>query len=533
MGAWVDPLLPEIEIPSDLRERWFKLGSAKFQLLPKQFQFLQANEEFLGYIAGVGSGKTRVGSYKAAFLSMWPQNRGIVGRLSTTDLEATAQRDLLDFLHEAELIKTLPNARTKVVEVYCVDPLTGENLGYTSEISFQHMDDPDHLRGRHIGWAWIDEASEVNGRAWTQLMTRLRLPTFKNRYQLFATGNPKGHNWLYDFFFNREELERTSCKTPTCKWCITGNYTQCNRLLRLKRRGIHCTSHENYFLPRDYLANMIAGMSEEDRLREIEAEFNVFEGQVFKEWREDIHTFYPPEGWEDGRPPREWPRLLAVDVGGATPWCWLWCAVDPHGNLIFYDEIYKTTADTADLVRDALPKMKDLSGESYNFQAKVIDYENRVAAEEVRKAGILLNNAVKNEKMVSVNRLKSYLHPNPQHHFPSWHPLAGQPNSPRMFVSRRCRNLIWEIPQQRYKELGSYVLEREKHKDELDRSVPNHATDCALYITRMRPKPMDLPVNPYAVTTKGISKMSEMYYFDLQREMKKKKAPERRRVLAR
>ena len=112
---WTDSLLPKLNPPPDLFDKatnkeWFTLGSARFQLLPQQWQFLSANEEYVGYVSGYGGGKTKVGAIKSAFLSMTPGNRGLVGMEAATDLQEAAQRDLMDFLWEAQLIKETPNS---------------------------------------------------------------------------------------------------------------------------------------------------------------------------------------------------------------------------------------------------------------------------------------------------------------------------------------------------------------------------------------------------------------------------------------
>jgi PBSX family phage terminase large subunit len=239
----------------------------------------------IAYMGGFGSAKTFVGILKATHLSMFPNNRGIVGRLNSTDLEDTTQRDMLDFLREAELLKEAPNVRTKRATVYCVDPLTGKNLGYTSEISFQHMDDPTHLRGRKIGWFWIDEASEVHKDAGKNLMARMRLPAFAGRYQALYTGNPEGHNYIYDDFFNEELIKKLVCGHPQC----TLSPEECNKNLRLKRRGIHAPTYENYFLPPDYVQNMLASYSPTERQRYLDGSFDVFEGAVFPEFSRELH----------------------------------------------------------------------------------------------------------------------------------------------------------------------------------------------------------------------------------------------------
>ena len=286
MAVWLDPLLPEIKVPPDLKKQWFQLGSAKFQLTPSQYKLLLAKEERVCVIGGYGSSKTKGGVYKVSHLAMFPNNRIIVGRFAATDLEETTQRDLCDFLYEAGLMKTPPNQKSKKAVVYCVDPVTQKNLGYTTEISFQHMDDPTHLNSRHVGAFWIDEASQVHKDAGKHLAGRLRWPAFAGRYQGIFTGNPNGHNYLYDDFFNEEEITKLICGHPACKL----SPEDCNKNLRLKRRGIHATTYDNYFLPPDYVEGMLASYSPNERQRYLEASFDVFEGAAFGEFSHDLHV---------------------------------------------------------------------------------------------------------------------------------------------------------------------------------------------------------------------------------------------------
>ena len=233
------------------------------------------------------SGKTLIGSKKAAFLSMTPHNRGLVGMEASTDLQAAAQRDLMDFLQEAELIKEPPNSKNNRVVVHCVDPATGESRGADSEISFVHLDDPKHVRGRHLGWFWIDEASKVKREAFQNLLGRLRLPSFRNRYKAFITGNPEGHNWVYDLCFNQEKLLKVECVEPRHNH---KSFEERNRCVRLKRRGIHCTTFDNYFLPPEYISNMMAAYTDEERQRYLDGSFDVFEGMIHRNWNPDVHV---------------------------------------------------------------------------------------------------------------------------------------------------------------------------------------------------------------------------------------------------
>ena len=501
--AWKDPVLPQVLVPPDeeLKLRWYHLGDASFQLLPKQFEFVFAPEEFPAYIGGFGSGKTRSGIIKGTLLSMIPNNRGLVGRFAATDLEDTTQRDFIEFLYEAKLLKETPNARTRRAIVYCVDPITNAPTGYTSEISFQHMDDPDHLRGRHLGWDWIDEGSEVVVKAFLNLIGRLRHPPARKRYCSFVTGNPEGHNWIYDYFFNEELLSRLPLKT------------------RLTRRGIHATSFENYFLPPEYIDNMISAYSAEWLQKVLEGSFDVFEGQIHTEFSFRTHVInsdtFPGE-----RPPREWNRLLGVDIGGSSPWAWVFAAVDKAGNVIIYDEIYRATTDTNGIANEALPKMEGLT-----FQAKVIDYENRIVADDLRKLGIPFTNARKRGKVDTILRVTGYLHPHPKNTYPEWHPLSGQLGSPRLFIQSNCVNLIREITQQRWKR----IRVSDQVVDATDPSIPAHAYDALRYILVELPKPTELKPTFWQQLAHPISKMSQCYWVDKAKQDAHPKQPQRRR----
>jgi pimeloyl-ACP methyl ester carboxylesterase len=60
--------------------------------------------------------------------------------------------------------------------------------------------------------------------------------------------------------------------------------------------------------------------------------------------------------------------------------------------------------------------------------------------------------------------MNGYLHPNPTHAFPDWHPNRGKPGSPRMFVASTNRHLRRQIPDQRWKRIQN----SETFENELD-----------------------------------------------------------------
>lgn len=221
------------------------------------------------------------------------------------------------------------------------------------------------------------------------------------------------------------------------------------------------------------------------------------------------------EGWENEVPPKHWKRLVAFDVGGATANNLEWAAVDPDSqSLVFYDEVRKITTDMEAVAKLSLPKMKPEGSETeYEFIAKVGDYENRIALADMERYGIRFTNAVKQNKIFSVHRLAGYLHQNPKRPYPEWHPLAGQLGAPLMFIMSRCKYLIEEIPQQKWKNdaKGTNV------KDELDRTVKHDAVDCALYIARLMPAPITIPIPKQKPEIEKRSLQSILYWADVKK----------------
>ena len=224
------------------------------------------------------------------------------------------------------------------------------------------------------------------------------------------------------------------------------------------------------------------------------------------------------EGWDNGVPQTEWPRLLAMDVGGATANVLEWCAQDPVSkSIVFYNEVHKVTTDMRLLAEMSLPYMKDSKGHDYNWLARVGDQENKIALADMGKYGIEFTNAVKQNKIVSVHRLAGYLHQNPNRHYPNWHPRAGQIGAPLMYMTPTCKHLIEELPMQKWKnERGGTDV-----KDKLDRSIRHDAVDCALYIVRILPAPKDVPIERPKPNKKELSLQSKLYYEDLKRQKEK------------
>lgn len=484
--------MPKFTIPSDdeLKTTPYYFGQKEIHFLPKQWEFVFAPEMEIGYLGGFGSGKTQTGIMRATRLSTWyPGNRGIIGRYASTDLAATTQRDALEFWREANLLddfKERGKYKTPTAVLRCVDPMSQRILpGKTSEVQFLHLDDPQHIHGHKVGWFWADEVSEISREAWNRLHSRMRLPGFAHIYSAFGTGNPEGHNWPYLHFFDPEEMAKLKAVD------------------RRKRRGIHATSYENWFLEPEYLENMLSTFSPAFRKKYIEASFDVFEGQIYNEFETSVHVFSRHKCFRKGIP-EHWTRVLGVDVGGTHPWAWIFVAVDDLGNLIVYDEIHGPGTRIAPFVTEAKLRIGNLK-----FRSMVIDYENKLAAGELAEHGIRMTNAQKTNKMETVLRLSGYLHPNERRAYPAWHPDAGKPGSPGIFFADTCKNLIAEMPQQRWRKIRG----QETLANEIDPTVANDCCDALGYCIRELPKPSTLEHGVLSDIQPEMSAMGKMMNF--------------------
>lgn len=138
----------------------------KIVLLPKQAEFIEAlwTHDYLLYAGGYRAGKTITGCYAAILLSvLCPRNIGLIGRLTATDLKDTTQRTFDEMLPHNLIAKWRPS----------------ENhlwLTNGSEILFRHLEQPGGRKGLTLGWAYIDEITEVSHDILKLLISRLSIP---------------------------------------------------------------------------------------------------------------------------------------------------------------------------------------------------------------------------------------------------------------------------------------------------------------------------------------------------------------------
>ena len=154
----------------------------EYRLYPQQDDFVHSQKRHAAFIGGIGSGKTYAGAVRALNESLRMPGLGMVVAPTYPMLRDSTLRTFRQVAGEALVDFNRSEMRGVMV--------TG------SEIIFRSADDPDHLRGPNIGWAWIDEGAMCSGDVWLIVLGRLR----EGLGRAWVTSTPRGLNWVYETF---------------------------------------------------------------------------------------------------------------------------------------------------------------------------------------------------------------------------------------------------------------------------------------------------------------------------------------------
>jgi len=278
----------------------------QFEPLPKQeiFSYLTLEADyakFIWYCGGFGSGKTYIGSQIAnRLVAQCPMGRGLIARQTAVDLKATTMKTFWEVTDMRSIAKHNKSEHL----------ITYKN-GH--EVYYWGLDDIEKLKSLEIGWFWIDEVNEVDENTFNVLKGRLRHKLQPKRVG-FITSNSEGRNWTYKQF-------------------IKGRGVASQKALD-KYFVVKAPSNENTYLPEDYL-DVLNSYTGDLYKRYVEASFDVFEGQIFPDFRREIHCIKP------FAIPEEWMKVRGIDHGERNPTAILWCAISPKGDLYFIENMRK------------------------------------------------------------------------------------------------------------------------------------------------------------------------------------------------
>jgi hypothetical protein len=349
-------------------------------------------------MAGRGFGKTRIGAEELRKAAQRIRFPNIIG--------ATAD-DARDIMIEGEsgILVICPPWERPVYQPskrQLAWPNGAKTLIFTA-------DEPERLRGKQHEWLWADEmAAWRYPDAWDQAMFGLRLGP---NPQAVVTTTPKPTPLVRDLVANEH--------------CVV-------------TRG---STYDNLENLAEAFADEIIRKYQGTRLgrQELMGELLEDEGLAYR-FSDRLHVipaFDIPDAWE---------RFEHMDYGSSNPTAWFVTAVDYDGNLIVADGLYEPG-----LPSEIAPKILERRKNGWQPEGQrnlvyadpsiwnTTGTTNRwgqpasTADEFTTDMGIPLIRA-NNDRRAGYIRISELLRPNPERRFPAWHPLAGEPGCPRLFI---------------------------------------------------------------------------------------------------
>lgn len=193
------------------------MNSLKLKLTQPQAEFLLSDKKFTLFKAGVGSGKSFIGShYVYKKISQDPNSIGLIAANTYKQLNNATLTTLFLTLDEFG-IPFEYNQNKGILDV------CGRKIYCYS------LDNYEPIRGIQIGWFWLDECAYAKEEAFKVILGRLRHPGAK-QLEGRLTSTPAGFNWLYEWFVGDRKTE--------------------------EYKVIEGTSYDNIFLPPDYLETL-------------------------------------------------------------------------------------------------------------------------------------------------------------------------------------------------------------------------------------------------------------------------------------
>lgn len=225
-------------------------------LSQKQMDFVTAVQHYLGFIGGIGSGKTYGGSIRALMAG-----GGQIGnqRIKTPNL-GVITAPTYPMLRDATLRTFFEVAGDAIADYNKSENLV--RLINGSEILFRSTEHYERLRGPSASWWFGDEAALYHQNVWKIMVGRLR--QFGQHGYAWITTSPKGRNWIWSRFIRDNQFNP--------KYAL-----------------IKAATRDNVHLSLDFIEGLYNEYSGDFALQELEGEFIAFEGLIYAEFQRDIH----------------------------------------------------------------------------------------------------------------------------------------------------------------------------------------------------------------------------------------------------
>lgn len=285
----------------------------------KQAAFFKARNRFVAYGGARGGGKSWAVRQKAKLLALYyPGIRILIMRRTFPELKENhilpLQKDLSGLAVYRETDKVFL-------------------FSGGSRIKFGYCDtekDVNQYQGQEFDVIFMDEATHFTELQFLALTACVRgVNRFPKRMYLTCNPGGVGHAWVKRLFVDRRFKAGENPEDYVF---------------------IRASVYDNKAVMQDGGAyvRMLKNLPEELRRAWLDGEWDVFAGQVFREWRNDPGHYLDHRWTHVIAPfsiPDTWPRYRTLDWGYSRPFSVGYTAMSPEGKLIRYHEIYGTEKD--------------------------------------------------------------------------------------------------------------------------------------------------------------------------------------------
>lgn len=231
-------------------------------------------------------------------------------------------------------------------------------------------------------------------------------------------------------------------------------------------------TQDNDSLNQDAMAELTANLTEKEKLTRLGGEFVSLSGLIypFDQKRHVIETYHFNPNWL---------TFTSMDHGLKNPTCWLWLQVDNDGNIYVFDEHYEAGQYVKHHANKVIEKERNLPQGFIAYRTGDPSIVNRTPlnGQSVQSAysdeGIFIMPG-NNDVQIGIDRVGYLLNPVDQ-------------EEPRLFIARKCQNLIRELRRYRWDEWASKKATVAKGEKITPKKKDDHAVDALRYAVMSRP----------------------------------------------
>lgn len=420
-----------------------------------QTAFMTSQAEELLYGGAAGGGKSYgLRAWAVTYCMVYPGAKGVLFRQSFRQLDET---------HLIAIQQEVPEA--------IADYKSGTHdliFHNGSILMFRFCEKDEDARTydtAEFDFILFDELSHFTEFTYTYLTSRCRStkPWWPGpRIRSGATPLGRGHSWVKSRFISARDTENQPI-TPLQIW--KGPISEGG----MTRQFIPAKVTDNPTLFQSdptYMDRLQALPYEEYRAKAL-GDWDVFTGQFFRRWRDNIHVIEPFDI------PLDWDHFLCVDYGDTKPYCALWFARPPNTQTAFvYREHYGKNVPLDEQVFRAWQASEDYGAK---LKAVVLDPAMfgrvNVKGEYVKPMSehwrAKFSTVVRgnNERIAGWRLMREML---------DWQerPDGGVLVPPRLFFFRTCSNAVRTIP--------NLIIDKNNPED-VDTDGEDHAGDAIRY----------------------------------------------------